>query len=127
MRYFTLDEARQLLPEARRRLDEVAELSADLQRQALAIQAGEAPDGAIPDVKALEAHIDERLAWFREQEIQVKGIAPALLDFPAKATVDGQRSDVLLCWREGEDDITHFHPLDTGYLGRAPISTAEDI
>jgi hypothetical protein len=125
--YFTLEEARQLLPEARRRLEDIAELSADLQDQALAIHGGEAPNGAIPEAKALEARIDEQLGWFREQGVQVKGIAPALLDFPAKATVSGKRSDVLLCWREGEDDLTHFHPLDTGYLGRRPITAAEEI
>jgi hypothetical protein len=42
---------------------------------------------------------------------------PPLLDFPALR--DGQ--EVYLCWREGEADITHWHPLHTGIRGRQPL------
>ncbi|MGH3441309.1 MAG: DUF2203 domain-containing protein [Nitriliruptorales bacterium] len=122
MRTFTLEEASALLPEARRRIGEVAAMTADLQRLAAEIQeAGEPPPGLLPDAKALEARIHEGLEWFARESIQVKGIAPALLDFPAR-TRDGV---VLLCWREGEEGIAWFHPTDTGYLGRAPISEAD--
>lgn len=114
---FTLDQARELLPEARRRIAEIAEMAAELQRHSRELQR----PGAVAEAKGLEAHIDDRLGWFRERGIQVKGIAPALLDFPAEATVDGETREVLLCWREGEPTITHLHDPDAGYLGRRPM------
>ena len=29
---------------------------------------------------------------------------------------------VLLCYRDDEADLTHWHPLDTGFAGRRPLS-----
>lgn len=120
-RHFTLDEAADLLPEARRRISEVAELTGKLQRLGREVQQaeGEPPDGAVPEVKALQAHIDDKLDWFRENGVQVKGVAPALLDFPAE-TSDGD--EVLLCWLQGEDELAWYHPTDIGFVGRGPIS-----
>lgn len=79
------------------------------------------------EAKAAEASADEQLGWFHRQGIQVKGIAPALLDFPARAVRDGATVHVLLCWREGEDDIAAFHPPETGYLGREPLDRLDEI
>lgn len=124
---FTYDTAAALLPEARRRIGDVAELSGRLQQLALAIRADTADEGAVPQAKALEAQLDDELGWFRDQGIQVKGVAPALLDFPARAVVDGEAQVVLLCWREGEDALAWYHPEELGYLGRAPISELDDV
>lgn len=119
-RYFTLAEARALLPEAQERIHGVADLMAELQTLVRALRAEHpaAADGGLPEAKSLEARIHEGLEWFEQAGIQVKGVAPALLDFPAQ--VGGE--EVLLCWLEGEADIDHFHPTDSGFLGRAPIT-----
>lgn len=124
---YTLATARALLPEARERVAAVAATVADLQRLAREAAGPEPPPGAVPAVKAAEAAADDQLGWFRERGIQVKSIAPALLDFPARATRAGEEIDVLLCWREGEDELDHYHPLDTGYLGREPVSTLDRV
>ena len=124
---FTYESAAALLPEARERIEAVADRSAELQRLALAIRSGDQGEGDVPRAKALEARLDEDLGWFRDQHIQVKGVAPALLDFPARAVVDGEEQVVLLCWREGEDALAWYHPVETGYLGRAPIADLDDV
>jgi hypothetical protein len=124
---FTYESAAALLPEARERIEAVADRSAELQRLALAIRSGDQDEGDVPRAKALEARLDEDLGWFRDQHIQVKGVAPALLDFPARAVVDGEEQVVLLCWREGEDALAWYHPVETGYLGRAPIADLDDV
>jgi hypothetical protein len=49
--------------------------------------------------------------------VQVKDIDIGLLDFPCK--VDGEI--VLLCWKLGEDKITHWHSTEEGFAGRKPI------
>lgn len=118
-RYFTLDEASALLPEARRRIEEVAALSGELRELLVALQKGaDEPLGGIPEAKALEARVHEGLEWFEQQGVQVKGIAPALLDFPARVGGD----EVLLCWLQGEDGIGWYHRPEAGFLGRAPLS-----
>lgn len=124
---YTLETARAQLPEARSRIGELATTMARLQQLAARSREPNPPTGTVADAKAAEAAADEQLSWFREHEIQVKGIAPALLDFPARAVRDGSDIDVLLCWREGEADITHFHPPETGYLGREPLAMLDEV
>ncbi len=53
----------------------------------------------------------------------MKGLEPALVDFPALAA-DGV---VLLCWREGEDRIGWYHDPDAGFAGRRPLEGLEWI
>jgi hypothetical protein len=124
---FTYESAAALLPEARTRIGELAEMSARLQRLALAIRADDAEEGDVPRAKALEARLDDELGWFSDRGIQVKGVAPALLDFPARAVIDGEEVVVLLCWREGEDALAWYHPVELGYLGRAPIAELDEV
>lgn len=49
--------------------------------------------------------------------VQVKDLDIGLLDFPCE--VDGQT--VLLCWKLGEDGITHWHSIEEGFAGRKLI------
>jgi hypothetical protein len=49
--------------------------------------------------------------------VQVKDIEIGLLDFPCK--VEGEI--VLLCWKLGEEKITHWHSPEDGFAGRKPI------
>jgi hypothetical protein len=49
--------------------------------------------------------------------VQVKDLAIGLLDFPCQ--VDGRT--VLLCWKLGEKQITHWHGLEEGFAGRKPV------
>jgi hypothetical protein len=49
--------------------------------------------------------------------VQVKDLDIGLLDFPCK--VEGEI--VLLCWKLGEDKISHWHSPEEGFAGRKPI------
>jgi len=49
--------------------------------------------------------------------VQVKDLDIGLLDFPCE--VDGRT--VLLCWKLGEKEITHWHGVSEGFAGRKPI------
>lgn len=46
--------------------------------------------------------------------VQVKDLDMGLLDFPC--VVGGKV--ILLCWKMGEEKITHWHGLEEGYAGR---------
>jgi hypothetical protein len=49
--------------------------------------------------------------------VQVKDLDIGLLDFPCR--VEGEI--ILLCWKLGEDGITHWHGTEEGFAGRKPI------
>jgi len=49
--------------------------------------------------------------------VQVKDLDVGLLDFPCE--VDGQT--ILLCWKLGENAITHWHGVSEGFAGRKLI------
>jgi hypothetical protein len=124
---YTLEQAQALLPDARRRIADAAETLANLRRLMQGLRQGGAP-GATPDEAAtLERRLEDQLRWFDEQGIQVKGIAPALLDFPANAVRDGEPLEVLLCWRDDEDAIAFYHPPETGYAGREPVAMLDQV
>ena len=61
--------------------------------------------------------IKDALAEIDATGVQVKDIDTGLLDFPCK--VDGEI--LLLCWKLGETQITHWHGTNEGFAGRKPI------
>ena len=117
-RIFTLEQARLLMPDVLARADDVVAARADLVELQTALNHGAAsPLGGLPEIKALEARLSESLGWFTAEGLDLKGIAPLLLDFPAQ--LDGD--DVLLCWLEGERELRWYHKPEHGFAGRRPI------
>jgi hypothetical protein len=117
-RHFTVDEAQALLAEIRGRLVAFVEQRAAFAELRWALEHDPASaDGGVAELKAFEAHLDALVASLRDQGIQVKGIAPLLLDFPA--TLDGQ--SVLLCWLEGDATLAWYHRTEFGFMGRRPL------
>ncbi|MEW2356769.1 DUF2203 domain-containing protein [Spirillospora sp. NPDC029432] len=117
-REFTVDEARALIPEVRARAAEIVRQRADLAELTLDLRVhGASGRGGIPEVKAAEARLDEEIAWFTGQGIEVKNISPVLIDFPA--VLDGR--SVRLCWLEGDTELAWYHRTDLGFAGRRPL------
>jgi hypothetical protein len=61
--------------------------------------------------------VKDTLAEINAIGVQVKDINIGLLDFPCK--VEGRI--VLLCWKLGEQGITHWHTSSEGFAGRKPV------
>lgn len=115
---FTLEQAQRLLPEVLARAEEVIAIRADLMELQSALRAGtHSPLGGLPEAKGFEARLSELLGWFQGQGIDLKGIAPLLLDFPALLGGDA----VLLCWLEGERELRWYHKPEHGFAGRKLI------
>jgi len=66
--------------------------------------------------KAIQ-HAKDAVAEIHATGVQVKDLDIGLLDFPCK--VEGEI--VLLCWKFGEEKITHWHSPEEGFAGRKPI------
>ena len=111
---FTVAQARATLGQVHQIAEEVVTARADLVEIAASLEGGGSPLGGVPEAKALEARLDDLLGRLRELGCEVKGYAPLLVDFPAE--LDGE--PVLLCWLEGEPDLTWYHRRQHGFAGR---------
>src|ERR1700722_1889643 len=84
-------------------------------------------DGDPPPVRQLKQDLVEHVrryqsAWAELEEMGavLKDPRTGLVDFYGQ--VDGER--VWLCWKYGEDAVTHYHGLHEGFSGRKPIAPA---
>jgi hypothetical protein len=64
-------------------------------------------------VQAAAADLQERINELEEMGVELKGIEEGLVDFQSMR--DGRV--VYLCWRLGEETISYWHELDTGFPG----------
>lgn len=118
-RHYTREEARALLPQVRKWLQQLEHLHELIHRDEKRLQAlysrgcdagGETVNRWVRSLSEFRAVLME----FQAREIQVKDLGRGLLDFPA---IIGGR-EVFLCWEKDEEDIEFWHDLDTGYAGR---------
>jgi hypothetical protein len=130
-RTFTLDEAQTLLPVLESLLrtaisgkNLIEEVEAEMQalNQRIFLNGGTRVDVVtVARRKAERAKAEQRakdaLAEIDSIGVQVKDLDIGLLDFPCE--VEGRV--VLLCWKMGEDSITHWHNTEEGFAGRKPI------
>jgi hypothetical protein len=132
---FTLEEVNSLLPRLKPLMAEQmgrrTEIEGKLER--LAAHLGTLPDTIeidaqdpphIRDLKRdLLARVERYQSSWREIEALgavLKDARIGLVDFYGR--VDGKA--VWLCWKFGEDAVTHYHDLDEGFGGRKPIEVA---
>jgi len=71
------------------------------------------------EVEAHGARIDECVEEIRRLGGIFKGLQDGQVDFLSL------RDDrpVYLCWKLGEDSVSHWHDIDGGYAGRRPIDS----
>jgi hypothetical protein len=130
-RTFTLDEAQVLVPVlesllrtaiAGKKLMEDVEAEMQALAHRIFLNGGTHVD-VVPLArrKAERAKAEQRakdaLAEIDSIGVQVKDLDVGLLDFPCE--VEGRT--VLLCWKMGEQSITHWHTPEEGFAGRKVI------
>ncbi|MBP9501227.1 MAG: DUF2203 domain-containing protein [Candidatus Promineofilum sp.] len=123
IRYFTVEEANEILPELEPLVGRLLDLRARVSLQSRAIS------GILADLHSDVggAEASQLVAEFAEIEslaerIQsygciLKNLESGLLDFLCER--DGRY--VYLCWRYGEPSILYYHELHTGFQGRKAI------
>jgi len=130
---FTVDEANRLIPYLERSLETLTALAREiggLQRdlEILAAIAASGVTRANPDVRELREKqrlqkdiVDRYRALLGEvagRGCILRDLDIGLVDF---YTTTRDRI-VCLCWRRGEVEIAHWHPMDQGFSGRRPLS-----
>ena len=121
-KHYSIEEARRLLPRVRCWFSEIDALTHRIREteQSLIprLKHGEDLGGRLVNSQFHDMQrVHTVLSEFHEREIQVKDLNRGLIDFPA--SLDGR--EVFLCWERAEDDITHWHSLESGFSGRQPL------
>ena len=125
--YFTLEEANNTLPLVRRIVqdivDDYAEWKDSLVRYEMIAARDRPENGESREAEQLRAEVDGvalRINGYIEELKQIgcvlKGFDDGLIDFYGKR--DGR--DIFLCWKLGEDRVSHWHEVDDGFAGRQP-------
>ncbi len=132
-KFFTLEEANQLIPHVQKILGELRAHREKIQKvdQQKAVEelCWLQEDGTVsPKAKKQVGHFQEALEQevkiFEQQMeelaaigVELKDLDDGLVDFYA---VRGDKL-VYLCWKEGEDQIRYWHDLESGFAGRRPV------
>lgn len=133
-RLFTVEEANALLPhltllfgairpevgKARRLAQQLEELGFEVPEQGPLQVNREAPapvQSLQDELKSSFDHMAAVLQQITELGVEVKS-AEGLIDFRSRRN----GAVVYLCWRYGEDEVTYWHDLGTGFSSRAPIA-----
>lgn len=126
MKYYTVEEAQARVPELVKLFALCREIREKAEARVAHLKTLQGGGAARQAEAAIERSQVEFLAGCLEQTLKgveamgavLKGLDPALVDFPHRFEGGGE---VYLCWREGEEAITHYHSLTEGFSGRKPL------
>jgi hypothetical protein len=141
-RYFTLEQARALLPRVRSSMGQALQLHRHLRtsvaslgdaghevdwallrgEQQLDEQADERSTQALARARMIYMALRESIAQIEALGVEVKSVMNGLIDFPSWC--DGEL-EVVLCYKLGEPELEFFHDLEEGFAGRRPIAGHE--
>lgn len=130
-RTFSVDEANAALPEVRRlteriveRSRQLPELHEDLRIRTYRARRPGATEGdqeavaiAAADLRRSESDLARAVRDLGRAGVELKDAIEGVVDFPSVR--DGRQ--VELCWRMGEPEVSHWHPVGGGYRGRQPL------
>ncbi|MGI8782496.1 MAG: DUF2203 domain-containing protein [Acidobacteriota bacterium] len=122
-RFFSLQEANQMLAEVRGLFERILPISMRMQERQPQIAALAANNALNTGGAVGTAHVEDLLIVHNLLEelnglgVVVKDFQRGLVDFP----YDRNGEEVHLCWEYGEDAIRFWHEVDAGYAGRRPI------
>ena len=129
-KYFTLEDARDLLPVIKQKLEKAKKLNKSL-KLLQSIKITQDDDIENGNLALLEYSVKQhKLTYLLFKElfeitkngVVVKDIDDGLIDFYSKH----EGKDILLCWRLGENTINYWHEIETGFQGRKPVSLLDE-
>lgn len=130
-KYFTVKEANALLPILTKEIIEIQSLNKDYQAKYIQLKRVKEEHNQQLKTETESIFTIESKLEFLEMQAQLhlhniqssgallKDIDLGLIDFPAVIN----NEEVLLCWKLGEEGITHYHGGHEGFLGRKSLRT----
>ena len=120
VRKFTLEQANKTLPLVKRIVADIVKTHERATASQLRLEKAKGTDQQAAQ-RELDASVDrlqDLVDELSEVGCELKDYATGLIDFVGRH----EGRDVYLCWKLGEDQITHWHELDGGFAGRKPVS-----
>lgn len=127
---FTIDEANALIPLMEQEIDALRALNKEFKSKVNTLnKSGSLQSGQAQETPSDEQFIAESKLEFIEIQArlhvnnierhgaQLKDVEVGLIDFPSKRNEE----EILLCWKYGEKEISHYHGPEDGYQGRKPL------
>jgi hypothetical protein len=125
VRRFTLKEANSTLPLVKRIVADIVKAHihvADLRQRVQTLEGGKELAEAQHQLDAGVEQLKDFVSELASVGAELKDFETGLIDFIGRH--DGR--DVYLCWKLGEEEITHWHELDAGFTGRKPIAALHE-
>ena len=121
VRRFTLELANKALPLVKRVVSDIVQAHA---RASVCREMMDKTHGA-KEQASVQGELDHSVMRLEELVDELSNIGVELKDYDS-GLVDfvgrHEGRDVYLCWKLGEDRITHWHELNAGFAGRKPVS-----
>ena len=122
-RFFTVEEARKLLPSLKELMGQVMVISHRLEEYREVVQ--QLADSASSNTGGPEGtsylkiviSLQSCLTQLQETGCVLRSLQGGLVDFPHLK----QGREIYLCWKYGEEDIRFWHEVDEGFAGRTPL------
>ena len=120
VRKFTLEQANKTLPLVKRIVADIVKMHERATQNQLRVEKAKGADQQAAQ-RELDASVDrlqDLVDELSEVGCELKDYETGLIDFVGRH----EGHDVYLCWKLGEEKITHWHELDAGFAGRKPVS-----
>ncbi|MEK6937135.1 MAG: DUF2203 domain-containing protein [Nanoarchaeota archaeon] len=127
-KYFTLDQAKDSLKDIKKLIQELKNLKDSLDLfNSINIEYSDDYNGNFDELNFTKINKDFHKMSYdffcKIEEIEktgclLKDINEGLIDF--YCLYEGR--EILLCWKEGEEDIEYWHEIEDGFRGRKPIN-----
>ena len=128
--YFTINQANAALPDVIKKYEYSLAKSNKVKKIEKELQVSLSTTNTLESFVNLKQLLNTAITEFYESVeilertgVVVKSIDGGLLDFPSKKFDE----EVWLCWKYGETEIRFWHDKDSGFMGRKPIETNDDL
>ena len=128
--YFTINQANAALPDVIKKYEyslaksnKVKSIEKELQASLSTVNTLEAFVSLKQKLNSAVTEFYESVEMLERTGVVVKSIDDGLFDFPSKKFDE----EVWLCWKYGETEIRFWHEKDSGFMGRKPIETNDDL
>ena len=124
-RRFSLSQANATLPLVQRIVADIvkAHAIANSHRERVeSISGGKELTAAQAELGKAVEHLKELVEELSEVGAELKDFETGLIDFLGRH----EGRDIYLCWKLGEEKITHWHELNAGFAGRKPVAMLKE-
>ena len=120
VRKFTLEQANRSIPLVKRIVADIVAMHARATKQQHKLEKAKAADqkSAQAELDAAVDRLQDLVDELSDVGCELKDYESGLIDFVGRH----EGRDVYLCWKLGEEKVTHWHELDGGFAGRKPVS-----